>query len=141
MTQERSNEKKASLNGGQDDAGRTLQAPPFCPPACRRLGDRRGSQIIEYALVIAAISAAFTVMFIYGKRGLQAIIHNKVEREIGPQADGLAAVGFASDQWSQSQSSTVSEDHAHATLNPAGTAIEMDSSSGTAGNTTSVVTD
>lgn len=46
---------------------------------------KKGQQIIEYALVITAITAALTVMYVYVKRGLQAAIKNKVDADIGPQ--------------------------------------------------------
>jgi len=51
----------------------------------RRCFSSAGQQIIEYAILIAAIGAALTAMFVYGKRGLQSIIRDQTHRMIGKQ--------------------------------------------------------
>ncbi len=51
----------------------------------RRCFSSAGQQIIEYAVLIAAIGAALTAMFVYGKRGLQSMIHDQTQRMIGKQ--------------------------------------------------------
>ncbi len=51
----------------------------------RRCLSSAGQQIIEYAILIAAIGAALTAMFVYGKRGLQSMIHDQTSRMIGKQ--------------------------------------------------------
>ena len=53
-------------------------------PCCRCLSSL-GQQIIEYAVLIAAVAAAFSAMFLYGKRGLQATIRESVVKTIGGQ--------------------------------------------------------
>lgn len=55
-----------------------------------RIGEKNskaGQQIIEYAVILAAISLALTVMYVYAKRGLQSTIKDTVDKEIGPQVD------------------------------------------------------
>ncbi len=52
----------------------------------RRCLSSAGQQIIEYAVLIAAVGAALTAMFVYGKRGLQSMIHDQTHRMIGKQA-------------------------------------------------------
>lgn len=127
--------KKAGRNGRQDGPARSLQAPASCRPACRRLFWRgcRGSQIIEYAIVITALSAAFTTMFVYGKRGMQAVIRTTVEKEIGPQADGLQAPGFMADEHMQARLSTISGDNSRAQQTPAGIIYDSDTYSASSG--------
>ena len=81
---------------------RTLQVPLMDRSVCPRLRlskrsglasrRSRGQQIIEYALVIAAISAALTGMYVYMKRGLQARIKEVVDNEIGPQINSAPLV-------------------------------------------------
>ena len=51
----------------------------------RRCFSSAGQQIIEYAVLIAAIGAALTAMFVYGKRGLQSMIRDQTSRMIGGQ--------------------------------------------------------
>lgn len=50
---------------------------------------RRGQQIAEYALVIATISSALLMMYVYTKRGIQSTIKNLADREIGWQNDSV----------------------------------------------------
>ncbi|MGE5280505.1 MAG: hypothetical protein ACM3L6_07180, partial [Deltaproteobacteria bacterium] len=53
----------------------------------RRAGSRLGQQIIEYAVLFAAIAAALTAMFLYGKRGIQAVVRESAIKTIGGQVD------------------------------------------------------
>ena len=48
---------------------------------------RLGQQVMEYAVILAAISMALTVMYVYAKRGLQSTIKDTVDKEIGSQVD------------------------------------------------------
>jgi hypothetical protein len=53
---------------------------------------RQGQQALEYAVLIAAISMALTVMYVYGKRGIQAVIKDSAD-QIGSQANSQPAAG------------------------------------------------
>jgi hypothetical protein len=73
----------------------SLQEPVMGSSACpersrgacpRKRKSIRGQQILEYAILIAAISAALTAMFVYGKRGLQSMVRQTAD-QIGPQKD------------------------------------------------------
>lgn len=62
---------------------------------------RRGQQTLEYAVFIGVVSLALLVMYMYTRRGLQAVIKVSAD-QIGPQADSVP-------QWSVSSPSTNSE--------------------------------
>lgn len=65
----------------------SLQEPVMGSSACpRKRKSIRGQQILEYAILIAAISAALMTMYVYGKRGLQSMIRYSAD-QIGPQKD------------------------------------------------------
>lgn len=65
----------------------SLQEPVMGSSACpRKRKSIRGQQILEYAVLIAAISAALTAMFVYGKRGLQSMIRYSAD-QVGLQKD------------------------------------------------------
>lgn len=85
-------EKKEDNQNRRHATGEGLQLGRACCRACPRL-TKKGQQIVEYALVITAISVALTVMYVYMKRGLQAMIKNKVDAEVGPQIDSLPLLG------------------------------------------------
>lgn len=100
----------------------------------------RGQQIVEYALVITAISAALTAMYVYTKRGLQAVIKDTVDSEIGPQVDSATVLSVGDSQDSTSVSTTVSRDDSHNIDNELGEERQyfFDSVSGTTGTTTTI---
>lgn len=134
-------EKKMSRNGRRSDAGLALQASSFRRPACRRsFLNLRGSQVVEYALVFAAISAALSVMYIYGKRGMQNVIRTTVDREIGSQIDSEPVAGFMADEFSQSLSGTVAGDSSRVQENSGGVVYDVNSFTSTTGVATSVST-
>jgi len=86
--------KKTDKTALPSTRARSLRLPAsdggFVPSATRQAHRRRcfsaaGQQIIEYAVLIAAIGAALTAMFVYGKRGVQSIIRDQTHRMIGKQ--------------------------------------------------------
>lgn len=89
MLQENLNTKSKNKNGQSVIQTRTLQASVMDCPACPREKNsrkRNGQQIIEYGVLIAAITTALLVMSVYTKRGLQAVIKDSAD-QIGSQAD------------------------------------------------------
>ena len=131
MKKERLNEKEISRNGRRENAGLALQAPVFHRPACRRL--HHGSQIVEYGLLLAAISAALMGMYVYGRRGVQGVIRTTVDGEIGPQINGLQDAGFMGNDSSQSTYDTVSSDDSRGRLDATGIIYDTNSFSSSSG--------
>ena len=89
MLQENLNTKSKNKNGQPMTQMRTLQVSVMDCPACPRGKNSRkrsGQQIIEYGVLIAAITTALLVMSVYTKRGLQAVIKDSAD-QIGSQAD------------------------------------------------------
>ncbi|MFB3918943.1 MAG: hypothetical protein ACE14U_02620 [Candidatus Velamenicoccus archaeovorus] len=66
----------AGLTGGQ----RSCDFPAL---------SRRGQQIAEYALVMAALASALLMMYVYTKRGIQSTIKDLTDHEIGWQNDSV----------------------------------------------------
>ncbi len=63
-----------------------LHGPAMSCPACPKKPSKRGQQILEYGLLIAAVSVALTAMYMYGKRGIQAVIKGTTDSYIGSQS-------------------------------------------------------
>ncbi|MDD5019652.1 MAG: hypothetical protein PHS61_04420 [Candidatus Omnitrophica bacterium] len=59
---------------------------------------RRGQQIGEYALVLAAISSALLMMYVYTKRGIQSTIKDLTDHEIGWQNDSVPILASGAHQ-------------------------------------------
>jgi hypothetical protein len=85
--------------------------------------------------VIAAISAAFATMFVYGKRGLQGVIRSTITRDFYPQtqADGSPAAGFMGNESMQSHFDTLSGDSSRAQLGATGITYDTDTYSSSTG--------
>ena len=75
---------------------------------------RLGQQVMEYAVVLAALSMALTLMYVYVKRGLQSTIKQVVDNEIGSQTDSAQIVGPDQHQQSRSATESVSQDTSRA---------------------------
>lgn len=76
--------------------GQGLQMARACCRACHpevKIFKRLGQHIVEYAVLITAVSVALSVMYVYAKRGLQGIIKDKVDAEIGPQFESAPLLG------------------------------------------------
>lgn len=71
---------------------------------------RLGQQILEYAVVLVALSMALTVMYVYAKRGLQSTIKDTVDKEIGSQVDSAQILAPQQHQQSRSVAETLSQD-------------------------------
>ena len=87
--------------------------PKHCRKACPVRDKalwRRGQQILEYAIVIAAVSTALTVMYVYTKRGLQASIRDLADTEIGGQMDSQPIVDVSAHQSAVGVASTLTND-------------------------------
>lgn len=95
---------------------------------------KKGQQVIEYALVITAITAALTVMYVYVKRGLQAAIKNKVDADIGPQLHSAPILGEREIQNSISQMEELADDSTRIQSNGTGVRYTYDSQMSAAGN-------
>ena len=67
---------------------RALRAPALL--CCGR--SARGQQVIEYAILISAIITALLFMYMYGRRGLQAVIKGSAD-QISPQIHSLPLTG------------------------------------------------
>ena len=98
----------------------------------------RGSQIMGYALLVAAISAAFSAMYIYGKRSLQVTVRDTVDKEIGPQVDSNPIQGLFSNQTSTSEFNTQTNDIGHSRPAGGNSSYEVNSFSASSGTSTSV---
>ncbi len=101
------NRQSENNNGRHAQRQETLRMPASCRPACpetplqtiqRRwtchinVLSRRGQQIVEYALLISFISLALTTMYMYSKRGLQAVIKGAAD-QIGTQESSEPKTG------------------------------------------------
>jgi len=78
---------------------------------------RAGQQVIEYAVVLAAISLALTVMYVYTKRGLQSTIKDTVDKEIGQQVDSEQIMPPEQYQNSNSVTTVLTQDAAEVVKN------------------------
>jgi hypothetical protein len=108
--------KNGNKNGQAAAGAHILRGAAAACPACVSAGlggwlvflsarRRRGQQMLEYAIMLGAISAAIMAMFVYSKRGLQAVIK--------AQADELTGDGEQpawSDTISSNSSSTTTTD-------------------------------
>ena len=89
MLKENLNTKSKNRNGQSVIQTHALQASVRDCPACPREKNsrkRNGQQVIEYGVLIAALTTALLVMYVYTKRGLQAVIKDSAD-QIGSQAD------------------------------------------------------
>ncbi|MFA5039182.1 MAG: hypothetical protein WC732_05840 [Candidatus Omnitrophota bacterium] len=110
--------EKSGLETGGLVSGSVLRLSGNSLPACHpfftgfwsRRMSRRGQQAVEYALLIATVSAALLTMYMYGKRGLQANIKGLVDNEIGSQVAGYQLLSAGSHSNSTSSLSTLSRD-------------------------------
>lgn len=68
-------------------------AAAFCPACPDTKRFQRGQQAMEYAVFIFAISLALITMYVYSKRGLQAVMRYSSDQMIGPQEDFYPASG------------------------------------------------
>ncbi len=135
----RSKKEQEGRNGRQGEAARSLRAPASCLPACRRIfSSQRGSQILEYAVVILALSGAFTVMYMYGKRGIQGVIRDQVDREIGPQKEFFPLTGGYSNEMTTSVTRSTGQDSGNLTYDRGASYAEVSSVSYSEGNATSI---
>jgi len=78
LSRDRASSLRPSASREDDSTLMTLRA-------YRRFFSRAGQQIAEYAVLIAAIAAALSAMYLYGKRGVQSVIRDQTTRMIGPQ--------------------------------------------------------
>lgn len=96
---EKTNQKTKKLNGQLIYDIGTLplsgKSCPACPEqamarrrTCPKIFSQRGQQILEYAVVMLAVVAAFSVMRIYAERGLQAHIKSQAD-QIGRQNESF----------------------------------------------------
>lgn len=96
-----------------------------------------GQHVIEYALMLTALSLALTGIFVYGKRGLQATIKATAD-QIAPQEKFDQSLGPG--EWSNavSVSSSETDSFMRSRKNATGSSTEYSSFSGSSGNTVSV---
>lgn len=96
---DKANQKTKKINGQLFYDIGTLplsgKSRPACPEqalarrrACPKIFSQRGQQILEYAVVMLAVVAAFSVMRIYAERGLQAHIKSQAD-QIGRQNESF----------------------------------------------------
>ena len=107
------NRQSGLTNERRLSEGRTLPESGESRSACHSflLGmSRRGQQVAEYSLLIAAISAALLAMYIYAKRGLQGTIKGLTDHEIGWQNDSVPILESGAHQTANSTLSTASHD-------------------------------
>lgn len=127
--------------------------PALCRPACPEVpsetmlrrgacfnwrNSRRGQQVIEYALFIAVIGLVLTVMYMYSKRGLQAVIKAGAD-QIGTQESSQPLAGQVYTN-SISTSDTLSEQNANMKKVNEDKYTQTQSISSTTGTGTTVVT-
>jgi len=133
MNTKRLNTPSGLTNERRLSEGRTLPETGESRSACHSffLGmSRRGQQVAEYSLLIAAISAALLAMYIYAKRGLQGTIKGLTDHEIGWQNDSVPILAAGAHQMSNSTLSTVSHDRMNIKKDPDfGTQYEFTSTS------------
>ena len=134
MISRETSDNLVSRNGQRDEEARALRAPSSsCSARRRRFLSKRGSQILEYAIVIAAIAGAFTFMFVYGKRGLQGVVKRTLDTEVGTQVESAPLEGSVDNEMSVSRADTLSYDNGHITKNASGVFMETESYSSTTG--------
>ena len=78
---------------------------------------RLGQQVVEYAVILVALSMALTVMYVYAKRGLQSTIKDTVDKEIGSQVDSAQILAPQQHQQTHSVSESLSQDATRAVKN------------------------
>jgi len=94
----------------EQQAGKTERVMQILRTDKGKKSSRLGQQVIEYAVILAAVSMALTVMYVYAKRGLQSTIKDTVDKEIGPQIDSAQILAPEQHQQSRSVEETVSQD-------------------------------
>lgn len=98
---------------------------------------KRGQHIAEYAILITVISVALTVMYVYMKRGLQAVIKQQVDAEIGPQIDSAPMLDDRELQDSISRSDVIGQDASRVQVSSTGATRYISGSvTNATGNTT-----
>ena len=85
------------------------ESHPACHSFFWRLS-RRGQQIVEYGLLISALSMALLAMYVYTKRGLQSTIKDLTDYHLGPQIDSRPILATGAHQGSNSIVSTRSQE-------------------------------
>jgi hypothetical protein len=95
--------------------------------------------VIEYALVLVAISAALTVMYVYMKRGMQASIKGLVDHQIGPQGDSNPRISAVETQSSESSMVTDTAGTTRVQKSGRGGRYTMDMVSNTTGTATTIM--
>lgn len=118
----------------------TLRVPGTSSSACHQgfSLNRRGQQVIEYAVVVAAIAAAFTTMYVFMQRGLQAHIKILSDSEIGPQNECFPLSRPGEEQVANSTISTLSSDTMRANKTYGDARYEFEMVSATTGNSLAV---
>ena len=98
-----------------------------------RKSSRLGQQVVEYAVLLAAISMALTVMYVYAKRGLQSTIKDVTDKEIGSQVDSEQVMAPDELQKSNAVVTTVTTGAARIVKNSGEASYFFDSSVASAG--------
>ncbi len=80
---------------------------PACPPA-KKFRKSKGQQLIEYGVLLTALTTALLIMYVYTKRGLQAVIRDSVA-QIGSQGDSHPSISSIVTSSNGSQSVIVDE--------------------------------
>ena len=96
--------QRSNVKTGRENRQRAKEVSALRTSFVRRLAcygtGRRGQQVLEYAIFIGAVSLVLLVMYMYTRRGLQAVIKVSAD-QIGPQEDSVP-------QWSAANPSTYS---------------------------------
>jgi hypothetical protein len=95
---------------------------------------RRGQQVGEYALLIAAVSSALLLMYVFTKRGIQSTIKDLTDHEIGWQNDSVPVLAGGSHHDERSTTVTTARDRMRVRKDPvSGTRYESTSTSVSSG--------
>ena len=80
---------------------------PACPPA-KKFRKSKGQQLIEYGVLLTALTTALLIMYVYTKRGLQAVIRDSAS-QIGSQGDSHPRISSIVTSSNGSQTMVVDE--------------------------------
>jgi hypothetical protein len=69
-----------------------LRSPAVSCPACLSRRGKRGQQVLEYAILVSVLISVFFTMYMYGRRGVQAVIKGAAD-QMGPQEDSQPPAG------------------------------------------------
>ncbi|MFH1691006.1 MAG: hypothetical protein ABIC68_00330 [Candidatus Omnitrophota bacterium] len=104
----------------------------------RNIWKKRGQHIAEYAVLVTVLSVGLTMMYVYVKRGLEAVIKQQVDTDIGPQINSAPLLDDRELQGSNTSSDAVVHDASRVQASSAGAVRYVSNSVSNAAGHTSI---